>query len=115
MSKFLDGPAAGTTLMLRRAPVWLRVVIAPDGTVDALDQPSDTPAADEAVHVYRQHEGTHTAAFICRTGKSPGGRFEFADYRYVAHAPTAELRDRAAWQAWCMAQPGRPADAVVPA
>lgn len=114
MTRLLDGPAAGTDLMLRRAPVWLRVVVAPDGTVDALDQLQDTPQPDEEVHVYRQVEGTSSVVFACRT-RSRGGRYEGASYRHVPGAPADDLRDSAAWQAWCVAQPGVPADVAVPA
>ena len=61
MTRFLDGPAAGNALMLRRAPLFLRVTIdAAGGKVDALDQLDDDPQDGETVHVYRQLPGTRS-------------------------------------------------------
>lgn len=49
MIEFLDGPAGNKTLELRRAPVYLRVVIDADGNIDALDQLDDRPKEDERI------------------------------------------------------------------
>jgi len=43
MTRFLDGPAQGETLMLRRAPILLRVTRDPMGNFDGLDQLDDRP------------------------------------------------------------------------
>jgi len=54
MTRFLDGPAEGVTLMLRRAPIYLRVVHR--GTEwDALDALDDRPTPDETIYVYVLH------------------------------------------------------------
>lgn len=48
MSNFIDGPAKGVHLSLRRSPMFLRAVCEPNGKWDALDQLTDTPARDQA-------------------------------------------------------------------
>lgn len=95
MVSFLDGPAAGVTLMLRRAPIYLRVTFNPAGKVDALDQLDDEPKPDEIVHVYRKVPGTSGKVHV-----RPGGCYEMGDYRHVADAVGDELRDTAAWRSW---------------
>ena len=51
MTTFTDGPAAGQTLMLSRAPMLLRVT--DNGkTRDALNNLDDTPRADERLYAY---------------------------------------------------------------
>jgi hypothetical protein len=62
MIHFLDGPATGQLLMLRRAPRYLRVTKSPRGVWDALDRLDDTPTAEEQVYVY------------VRVGKKAAGR-----------------------------------------
>jgi len=85
MTRFLDGPAAGKTLSLSYAPMYLRVVIDPKGNVDALDAPDDSPRPGEIVHLYRRH-GPVTTGFIAgrdpKTGKRFGRRFSAADYTH---------------------------------
>lgn len=100
MTKFLDGPAAGQVLALKRAPVYLRVVQGRKEW-DALDQLGDTPAAHERIHVYRLKENRGTVHLNCgRRGAS--GFYEMADYAYSADQPTdAVARDTDAWRGWC--------------
>ncbi len=106
MIRFLDGPAAGQVLTLQRAPVLLRVVQNRKGDWDALDQLSDTPAADETIHVYRI-EGVPTRMHVSgRTGPKGGRRFgawyACAEYRLLPFQPTDEqARTNEAWAAWC--------------
>jgi hypothetical protein len=107
MIKFLDGPAAGTILQLKRAPLYLRVVIDPRGTVDALDQLDDTPETKEAVWVYRLVAPANWYHLHCG-GRRPNGSgfYQQAEYRLHAEQPTdAVLRRTEAWQTWCYAQP----------
>ena len=49
MTRFLDGPAAGVLLALRRAPLYLRVVYHAkrEEPWDALDQLADVPGEHE--------------------------------------------------------------------
>lgn len=104
MIKFLDGPAKGTVLDLRRAPVWLRVVIDSAGQVDALDQLDDTPAADEAIYVYRI-VGEPTRYHLCCHPRSRGGWRVAAEY--VVHKEPVDdtvLRDNEQWREWAMSQ-----------
>lgn len=110
MARFLDGPAAGTELLLRSCPVMLRVTIAEEGLpgigevkVDALDQPDDELDFGERIEVYRGVPGTHSVAFLdSRRRGGVQGRYEFADYRHVPLGPDvlAELEDREAWVRW---------------
>lgn len=102
MTRFLDGPAKGQTLMLKRAPVYLRVVRDAGGKWDALDQLTDAPALDEEIFVYvlDSHPG---AAFI--DGPKVRGRYPIAAYRFIAPQPERhEVRDNGRWQAWCEKQ-----------
>lgn len=46
MTTFIDGPAKGQTLMLRRNPVYL-IVTEENGKFDALDQLEDAPKPTE--------------------------------------------------------------------
>jgi hypothetical protein len=107
MIRFTDGPAAGKMLLLRRAPLYLRVVF---DTIrqrwDALDQLADTPGAGDVVFVYRR-TGTPHAAFIDWTerGKRVGRCVPVASYAVCAEQPAdAAVRDTAAWREWCRAE-----------
>lgn len=102
MTKFTDGPASETALMLRRAPMFLRIVRAPDGKIDALDQLEDKPAVDEEVFVYRRTELTGHVHIRAKKG---GGFYALATYTMVEPQPDrSHVRSSKAWQAWAMAQ-----------
>lgn len=101
MSTFLDGPAAGVTLLFARSPVYLRVVLDTlNGGWDVLDQLDDNPAPFEEVFVYRRLGPAMTAHVNRRGSGKPSGWYEIADYVHVSNAPGDELRDNAAWHAW---------------
>lgn len=110
MTKFLNGPAAGQTLMLKRAPIYLRVTRddkhALSPVWDALDQPEDTPMGGESVFAYKC-KGTPGMAMVDgrdKKGKKWGGAFVIAEYELCEVQPTdAEMRSTPAWQAWCRA------------
>lgn len=106
MTRCLDGPAAGQTLQLRRAPTYLRVVVDAAGTWDALDQLDDYPQMDETVYAYRM-EGEPTWMHVrARTG---GGFYRGGQYRVVEPQPDqAVLRSETRWQAWVSERVGRP-------
>lgn len=100
MSRFLDGPVAGTELTLRRSPIYLRVAVdRATGKVDALDALDDTPRASEDVHAYRAVAGTFVRAFV-----RPGGCYESADYRHVDVDAAIDLRNTDAWREWAGSQ-----------
>lgn len=104
MIRFLDGPAAGKSLVLRRAPLFLRVVQAPGGRLDALDQLSDEPQAGERVYVYVKAED-RGHVHLLMSPRSASGWYAMADYRLHAEQPTDnEARDTERWRAWAMAQ-----------
>lgn len=98
VTTFLDGPAEGQALSLKRAPRFLRVVQAAEGW-DALDQLEDTAAAHEKFYAY-ELEGTVMQCFV-----RPGGLRLIASYRAVKDQPTdGQMRENADWRDWCLAQ-----------
>lgn len=104
MITFSDGPAAGRSLLLRRAPAYLRVTRHPlTGEFDGLDQPEDEPLAHEELTVYVL---TMRPGSISVRGKGgAGGRYAVANY--VLHPdppPDATARENESWRAWCEAQ-----------
>lgn len=119
MTKFVDGPAAGQSLMLRRAAMLLRVTRKrfaleahpqphqKSPQFDALDQPDDTPNPDEEIFVY---VNTHTRSGTChmRFGgnqKNRSGFYAMAEYRLYEVQPADEImRDNTKWRAWCEEQ-----------
>ena len=75
MIQFLDGPAAGHPMRLRRAPIFLRVVVdEKTGEVDALDQINDSPRPGEAMHAYRITEKPSHYHLVIRAPRQ--SRFE---------------------------------------
>lgn len=111
MTRFTDGPADGVSLLLRRAPIFLRAVHSTEGGWDALDLLGEAPAAGELIHVYRRFGSTgrvHIRA--CARGdrkgkamsKSQGGFFVRADYRYYATQPGDTVRTQTEWENWCL-------------
>lgn len=79
VTTFVDGPAKGQTLMLKRSPEVLNVVFdTKTGKWDALDQPGDKPSDSEVVHVYVLCERCGTVHVNCRGG---GGFFPIAKYK----------------------------------
>jgi hypothetical protein len=107
MVRFEDGPAAGQTLALHRAPTYLRAVRGAKGW-DALDQLDDTPAADELIVVYRLAEKPSQYHLLCGRGKrgNASGWYWNAVYRVVSPQPDdAVLRSNEEWQRWAQAQP----------
>lgn len=101
MTKFENGPAAGVTLMLRRAPVFLRVTQR-GGKFDALDQLDDRPHEREKLTAYALKERPGWASI--RASNGGGGFFPVATYEVIEAAPDdATMRDETAWRAWCEA------------
>ena len=104
--RFLDGPAAGAALSLRRAPIFLRVVIdRRTKAVDALDQLSDTPEPTEAIYVYRRSAYVGSA-IVCSRGRGGGCRSEqVAEYSLHPEQPEdAVMRDEKRWGEWAEQQ-----------
>lgn len=116
MIRFLGGPAAGVTMQLRRAPLFLRVTQtleagpaeAENGYgFDALDMLGDEPNRSESVTVYKR-EGPRTVVhidFARGRKRNCSGWYVVATYRHFDAPPGEEvLRNTAAWQAWCHSQ-----------
>lgn len=99
MTSFLDGPAKGKRLMLKRIPRFLRVTES-EGKWDALNEEGDTPRPDEKLHAYEfaiHHGNCHVNA-----GRGRGGFYAIVDYRHITVQPTdAEMRDNGRWGVWC--------------
>lgn len=108
MITFLDGPAEGQELWVRRAPILLRVVY--DSRTDhwdALDQLHDEPAEIENIWVY-QLQGKAGWIQLCTRGPQRGkvsGRYMTGEYALVPDQPTqALLRDTQQWREWAEQQ-----------
>ena len=106
MVRLLDGPAEGNSLKLRRAPVFLRVVIDNDRSVDALDRLEDVPQDDESIYVYKIRPETFGRYHLLVRGKNArthGGWWQSGDYDLFDDQPEDEiLRDTAKWREWCL-------------
>lgn len=103
MITFLDGPAVDARLNLARTPRFLRVVVDQDGTVDALDQLTDTPRPTEAIYVYRLASMGDWVIY-CTRGQGCH-RAVSATYKLYPQQPTDdEARDAQRWAAWAMRQ-----------
>ena len=104
MLSLVDGPCKGT-FMVKRAPVFLRAVIKKEldgsGETDVLDQPEDTPAADESVFVYQRFGGT---GWVHIDGKGIHGTYVIATYKLMPEADGQALRDNDKWQVWARAR-----------
>lgn len=103
MSRFIDGPAEGIDLQLRRAPLLLRAVKSPLGKWDALDQLDDVPRADERIYVYQADPETLVRWHQRCSGKNraASGFYEACEYRFLHDQPADDvLRDPAKWAAW---------------
>lgn len=107
MIRFLDGPAAGVALNVRRAPQYLRVVRDGQGTWDALDQLDDKPAVGETIFAYRMASFDGSAHYCGRdaNGKRFGRTEAYAAYTYIDPQPEPLwLSNNTHWQAWAIAQ-----------
>jgi hypothetical protein len=106
VTQFLDGPAKGQHLMLKRKVRFLRVVEAIGGVGgkwDALDMPEDVPATSEKLYAY-EAAGNGGMCHINRGG-GQCGFYSVQDYKFVPEQPDdATMRDRSKWVAWCEAK-----------
>lgn len=99
MTRFTDGPAKDSTLMLKRAPFFLRVTES-SGKFDALDQPGDTPNLDESLRAYKLT--TEPAMCHVNMGRKGGGFYPLAEYRLIENQPPDDvMRDTKRWRVWC--------------
>lgn len=107
MTKFNGGPANGQTLMLKRAPKFLRVTLKNErgkAKFDALDNPDDTPEAAETLMAYERF-GLCGQVHL-NMGRFRGGFYALAEYRYVLDQPSdLEMRNSVKWEKWCEARP----------
>jgi len=108
MITFIDGPAKGQTLALKRAPRFLRVTRTRGGTFDALDRLEDRPQPREALFAYEIAEYQGVYHLRCGRGsKSASGFYQQGAYRFVAEQPDdATMRDTERWREWCLQHEG---------
>lgn len=115
MTRFIDGPAAGQTLMIKRSPIFLRVTrtktpLRAGQTIvfAALDAPDDTPAAGEELFCYRATSDKPQGNVHLRLSgkaKRASGFYPMGEYAlYPDQPPDEVMRDNARWQAWCKEQ-----------
>jgi hypothetical protein len=102
MIKFVDGPADGKTLMLRRCPGLLRVVKSGVDEWDALDQLTDTPQSEEQIFIYRRLDDPPPSKFHLYGGrKGTTGWYVSASYSLLEEQPADEdMRTNERWQRW---------------
>lgn len=108
MTKFLDGPAEGALLTIRRCPLYLRAVQGTDGKWDALDQLDDVAAPGETLVAYRR-VGEAGVCLVDWTegGRRRGGSFATGEYRVVEGQPDQKvMADNTLWRQWCQQQGG---------
>ncbi len=104
MTKFTDGPAAGLVLSLRRAPIFIRVVVDQRGEMDALDQLDDTAKPGEKIYAYELAEKSPGHVHLNRGG-GKSGYYAMATYRFLPEQPRDdEMRTTDAWRAWTNAR-----------
>jgi len=103
-SQFLDGPAEGVKLALRRAPLYLRVTYQ-SGEWDALDQLSDVPKAKESVYIYKRLDCARGVHVRASKGSGLGGCWSYGQYRYIGDLPDEISRHTKEWRAWAEDQP----------
>lgn len=106
------------TLLLSRAPLFLRFVVQGTGwrTIDALDQPDDTPAENEHV-IGAMREGPIGLVHYdgCRNGKRFSGWEQCATYMPIVDVEKNVLRDNEKWRAWCMSRVSAAEPSAAPA
>lgn len=103
MTKFIDGPAAGQTLMLKRTPKLLRVTQV-GAKFDALNELEDVARQEEKLYCYVLSEYLGMA-HINRSG-GRGGFYPIAEYKLREQQPSEfQMYSNEAWARWCEATP----------
>lgn len=107
MTTFLDGPAKGQTLMLDRAPVFLRVVRDDKHSLspkwDALNHPEDRASPGETPFAY--FLPGKPGSMHLNMGRKGGGWYKVAEYKLCDPQPPDEtMRVQSYWVAWCLKQ-----------
>lgn len=100
MTTFIDGPAKGQHLMLRRKVRFLRVVVdSRSGNWDALDMLADHAEPTDTIYAY-EAQGNGGMCHINR-GKNGSGFFSIQDYKFIPDQPSDEdMRDNDRWSKW---------------
>ncbi len=108
MTKFIGGPAAGKTLLLKRHPLYLRVTcVQSEGfeptSWDALDQLEDKPTEHETIYAYRLKSNDGTVHI--NRGRQGGGFYPIATYAFIERQPADQImRSSQAWAEWTEAE-----------
>ncbi len=119
MTRFVDGPARGITLLLTSSPLFIRAVRDRHNVLDnhdgwsALLFKAAEPKRTESVYAYRLVACRGTIQ-VRRTGRPDDSTVAYtvADYSLVEDQPDdAVMRDWLRWSEWC-AEGSRHADAA---
>jgi hypothetical protein len=107
MTTFIDGPATGQHLYLKRAPTFLRVTYDPRAlTWDALDLAEDAPREGEQVHVYILMQEPGRCHILKRPkggGYAGSGWYVVATYAICKTQPSSiHTFDNTAWHNWVL-------------
>lgn len=98
-----NGLAHGQTLLLKRSPILLRVVINPHNETDALDLLEDEAEEDEDIYVYKIRKNPKPSWCHLNLGRGKGGVFRVADYDIYEEQPEDKiLRNNELWSKWAL-------------
>ncbi len=105
MTTFEDGPAKGTTLLLRRTPIFLRVT-EEGGKFDALNELKDVARTGEKLFVYKMSKNRGTCHINASGGR--GGFYSMVTYKLIEPQPLdLDIRANKDWAAWVVANKDR--------
>ena len=99
MLRLKDGPAEGT-YPCKRAPVFLRAIVATTGEADVLDMLEDKPGPREKVYVYWRIGDWNDVHLNAGDGKQGRGFYASAEYEHMPDVDGEALRDNEEWRLW---------------
>lgn len=112
MMRLVDGPAAGETLAIRRAPILLRVAKNTlarnkERVWDALNDLEDVAKPHETLHLYMLMAKPQMV-HLKMANRRASGFYAMGFYKFLPEQPDdATMRDNAKWSAWCDANEQR--------
>ena len=99
---FHDGPVKGRTLTLKRSPLFIRVVIDPDGEVVALDKDDPAFGSIPAVYVLQKHPCKVLIDRQDSKGRKNSINESYVDYVLHKNQPCEEISWPEQWQQWAL-------------
>lgn len=101
--RILNGPGRSAGHLVRRDPIYLRVVVdQANGGIDVLDQSDDVARPSEAVYAYVRDGAVSVMHidFKVDPAGSEGANYMSADYLWLRKVDAESLRDNTTWDAW---------------